>query len=190
LQQGGCATEHDTPTDSRDDQSLIDAINDGDEQSFGLLYQKHRDWVVRLAIRLGAHHDLALDVLQETFLYVARKFPGFELTAKFTTFLYPVVRHITIAQRQKASRLGQVDTLPEPASQPPTQATDLDDLAAVLADLSAGHREVILLRFVDGMKIEEIAEAMQIPLGTVKSRLHHALGTLRADERVKKYFEQ
>ena len=56
-----------------------------------------------------------------------------------------------------------------------------DQLAAVLANLSDGHREVLLLRFVDGLSLAEISEALEIPLGTAKSRLHNALAMLRAD---------
>ena len=51
------------------------------------------------------------------------------------------------------------------------------------------HREVVLMRFVDGLSLDEIATALDIPLGTVKSRLHNALNALRADPRVRKYFE-
>jgi RNA polymerase sigma-70 factor (ECF subfamily) len=49
---------------------------------------------------------------------------------------------------------------------------------------------VLLLRFVDGFSLNEIAEALEIPLGTVKSRLHHALDSLRQDGRTRKFFEQ
>ena len=52
------------------------------------------------------------------------------------------------------------------------------------------QREVLLLRFVDGLSLAEIAEAMDIPLGTVKSRLHNALQTLRQDERTRNFFER
>jgi RNA polymerase sigma-70 factor (ECF subfamily) len=63
------------------------------------------------------------------------------------------------------------------------------DLAVVLADLPAAHRDAVYLRFVDGLSLVEIAEAQGIPVGTVKSRLHNALATLRADPRTKSYFE-
>jgi len=56
--------------------------------------------------------------------------------------------------------------------------------------LSDEHREVLLLRFVDGLSLSEIADTMNIPLGTVKSRLHNALAFLRHDPRTKVYFEQ
>jgi len=64
-----------------------------------------------------------------------------------------------------------------------------EPLAAALAGLSEEHREVLTLRFVDGLSLAEIAEFMEIPLGTVKSRLHHGLSTLRQDPRTKSFFE-
>src|SRR5437667_10369463 len=73
-------------SDSRSDQELIAAINDGDSSAFELLYYRHRDWVVSLAYRFTGDRELAFDVLQETFLYFVRKFPGFRLTAQLRTF--------------------------------------------------------------------------------------------------------
>ena len=64
-----------------------------------------------------------------------------------------------------------------------------ESLAAALEVLSDDHREVLLLRFVDGLSLAEIAEALSIPLGTVKSRLHNALAGLRHDPRTKTCFE-
>ena len=58
------------------------------------------------ALRFLADQSLALDVLQETFLYLLSKFPGFKLTARLTTFLYPAVKNLSIAQRRKAKRFA------------------------------------------------------------------------------------
>ena len=71
----------------------------------------------------------------------------------------------------------------------PVESSSPDDLRQILKRLSEEHREVLLLRFVDGLDLAEIARAMDIPLGTVKSRLHNALETLRADPRTKQFFE-
>src|SRR5213083_3431708 len=91
-------------SDSRSDQELIAAINDGDSSAFEVLYYRYRDWVVSLASRFTGDRELALDVLQETFLYFVKKFPGFRLTAQLKTFLYPAVRNLSIAARRKAGR--------------------------------------------------------------------------------------
>ena len=177
--------------DQRDDQELVAAINGGDASAFEALYLRHRDWVARLAHRLTGDETASLDVLQETFLYVLRKFPGFRLTANFKTFLYPAVRNLSIAARRKTARYQAteaqlIDAENTPA--PESTITAPAELDFVLGALSETQREVLLLRFVDGLSLAEIAEAMEIPLGTVKSRLHNSLETLRADPRAREFF--
>jgi RNA polymerase sigma-70 factor (ECF subfamily) len=88
------------------DQELIEQANKGDSDAFEALYYRYRDWVYRLAWRFTGNQSDALDVLQETFAYLLGKFPGFELTAAMTTFLYPVVRHTSLAIRRKNRRFA------------------------------------------------------------------------------------
>jgi RNA polymerase sigma-70 factor (ECF subfamily) len=176
---------------ARSDAELVRALNAGDASAFDGLYYRHRDWVVRLARRFTGHDDDALDVLQETFSYLFRKFPGFVLTASMTTFLYPVVKNLSIAARRKRARLAQ---LPEEAPPDPPAPPGVDhgreraELAAVLDGLPEAQREVVLMRFVDGLSLVEIAEALGVPEGTVKSRLHNAIAALRKDDRTVQYF--
>jgi RNA polymerase sigma-70 factor (ECF subfamily) len=188
----GVSADPDTET-ARSDLELVAAINRGDAAAFEVLYLRHRDWVAALAYRFTEDSDASLDVMQETFLYLLRKFPGFRLTANLKTFLYPAVRHLSLAVRRKAGRyqataddLEQLEQTPSP-SEPAAAASDLQ---IVLTALPEEQREVLLLRFVDGLSLAEIAEAMGIPLGTVKSRLHNALDTLRHDEHTRNYFGQ
>jgi RNA polymerase sigma-70 factor (ECF subfamily) len=181
-----------TDLDARSDLELVAAINAGDEAAFELLYFRYRDWVTNLAYRFTRDESAALDVLQETFLYVLKKLPGLRLTATFKTFIYPAVRNLSIAARDKAYRYQATEAQIERVEN--TAATEIrvaaeDDLASVLATLSEEHREVLLLRFVDGLDLAEIAEAMNIPLGTVKSRLHNALALLRNNPGTRKFFE-
>src|SRR5881398_3329968 len=97
-------------SNSRSDQELIAAINDGDSDAFEALYYRYRDWVVSLAYRFTGDRELALDVLQETFLYFVKKFPGFRLTARLGTFFYPAVRNLSIAARRKTERCQSSET--------------------------------------------------------------------------------
>lgn len=177
----------------RSDLDLIAAINSGDAGAFEALYWRHRDWIVNLAFRFTGDHSLALDVAQETFVYFLKRFPGFVLTCQLRSFLYPAVRNLAIGARRKARRLQSgEDELTEIEAPPPAPTGDAgrDQLASVVSALPELHREVLLLRFVDGLSLTEIAEALEIPLGTVKSRLHNALDTLRRDERTKKFYEE
>ena len=175
-------------SDPRDDQALIDAANRGDAAAFEALYYRYRDWVVRLAWRFTANREDALDVLQETFAYLLRKLPGFRLSARMTTFLYPVVKNCSLAVVRKRKRYVSGDeALREAAARAPEASRA--ELAAALGVLPDAQRETLLMRFVDGMSLAEIADALAIPLGTVKSRLHNALNTLRHDERTRRYFQ-
>ena len=175
--------------DERSDEELVAAANVGDPSAFEALYHRHRDWTASLAYRFTGNRDDALDILQDTFIYVLGKFPGFVLTSKFTTFLYPVVRNLAITRRRKArGRLIGADQLVD--AEAPTEPTDpRQQLAAALARLPQPQREVVLMRFADGLSLREIATALQIPIGTAKSRLHNALSALRRDERTRKLLE-
>ncbi len=171
----------------------MDAANLGGSagaRAFEALYYRYRDWVVNTAYRFTQDRDAALDVMQEVFIYLLSKFPGFVLAAKLTTFLYPVIKHTAMAARRKSARFAGSDEilagLPAPDRAGPG---DSDEIEHVLAGLPAQQREVLLLRFVDGLSIEEVALALDIPAGTVKSRIHHAIRTLRQDPATKKYFE-
>ena len=175
--------------DPRDDAELVAAINAGDVEAFEALYFRHRDWVYGLAVRFTGDDELALDALQETFAYLLRKAPDLKLTARLRTFLYPAVKHIALALRRKSLRFASDEqALSELAAPPP--AADHAGLEAALATLPAAQREVLVMRFIDDLALEEIARALEIPLGTVKSRLHNALRTLRQDPRTASYFNR
>jgi len=169
------------PHDNRTDLQLVDALNQGDAEAFDVLYFRHRDWVMRLAMRFTGHHEDALDVLQETFAYFVRKFPGFVLTAAVTTFLYPAVRNFSLAARKKRLRSvsDKQDTLSLIPETPVSDSANRDEFTQALIRVSDAHREVLLMRFVDDMTQPEIAAALDVPLGTVKSRLHHAMLAIR-----------
>jgi len=166
--------------DDAADEDLVAAINEGDQAAFAILYHRYKDWVEGLAYRFTGNHDDALDVLQETFSYLVRKFPGFVLTARMTTFLYPAVKNLSIAARRKRQRsTGGGENLDLFCSDEATDGTNPEDLHVLLSGLSDSHREILLMRFVDDLTQPEIAEALELPLGTVKSRLHHAVNAVR-----------
>ena len=160
----------------RSDVELIEAWRRGDADAFEELYRRHRDWVVTVAYRFCGHREDALDVLQETFLYVVKKMPALELRARFTTFLYPAVKNLALTRRKKAKRFA---SLPANAPEPFELVGLPDESRELLTGLSGLQREVVALRFIDGLDLKDIAAALHVPLGTVKSRLHHALRALR-----------
>lgn len=180
--------------DPRSDETLVRTCNRGGPgaaAAFEALYRRHGDYVLRVALRFAPDMDTALDVLQETFLQLLRKFPpsgdGIELTARLTTLLYPIARNAAIDARRRAARLPvEADIMPDdlPAAPEP----DTDDFGRLLAGLPESQRETLTLRFVDGLTLDEIAEALAVPVGTVKSRLHLGVARLRASPALKDYF--
>jgi RNA polymerase sigma-70 factor (ECF subfamily) len=180
--------------DSRSDEELVAICNRGDGDAaaaaFNVLYRRHREFVLRVALRLTADRELAADALQEVFTYLLRQFPppgpGLELRARLTTYLYPVARHSTLTLLRKARRFSTAEQ--EPDSLPAPAESDTDDLDRLLATLPQPQREILSLRFVDDLALDDIARALAIPLGTVKSRLHLAIKALREHPAAKKFF--
>ena len=169
--------------ETKSDQELVGGANVGDAAAFEVLYQRYRQWVADLAWRLTGDESLAADVMQETFLYLLGKFPGFELRSQMKTYLYPIIRHIAITAAQKRRRIRPLDgpareDWTEHSGPPGNEASAV--LANAVAELPGPMREVLILRYADGLPIEAIAVAVECPIGTVKSRLHNALRSLRA----------
>ena len=181
--------------DPRSDEALVDICNHGHPRAaakaFETLYLRHKDYVLRVALRFTPDIDTALDVLQDTFVQLLRRFPptdeGITLNARLTTLLYPIAKNTAITAVRKAGRFPVADDVtPEDVPAPPGR--DDGDLGRVLANLPPGQRETLTLRFVDGMSLDEIAQALGIPEGTVKSRLHGGIANLRASTLLKDFF--
>jgi RNA polymerase sigma-70 factor (ECF subfamily) len=174
-----------TPS-TRADQVLLDAVLMNQSAAFGELYERHREFVWRTALRITGRQDVALDVSQETFTWLLNRCQQrrLRLTAQLSTYLYPVIRSIAMTRMRKdRERTGG---LPEVLAKEPSPRSDL---AHVLARLPEGQREVLLLRFVEALSLLEIATALGIPSGTVKSRLHHAIQALRDDPATRELLE-
>lgn len=174
------------------DSALLRLVSQGDGAAFGALYARHKDYVMRLGVRFTGDPEAAADVVQETFIYLMKKAPTLELTAKLTTYLYPVVKNLSLTAKRKdrvRHRLVRDDgaDIDVPAA-PAQESRDPDTLASVIGALPEHQREVLLMRFVDDMSMEQIGTALSIPVGTVKSRLHLAIKTLRADPGTAAFF--
>lgn len=188
------------PEDDRSDEELVEVCSRGSAEdaarAFEVLYRRHRDYVLRIAMRYSHDRDLAQDALQDAFAYLLRKFPpagpGLVLTARLETLLYPVAKHCAISAARKADRASGGPAGPSPDELPAEHSDPPDDavIDVALAALSPERREVLSLRFVDGFALSEIADILGIPLGTVKSRLHLALKELRQNPKIKSLFDE
>lgn len=182
-----------TPSPDASDEQLVAMLNAGNTEAFEVLFERYHGWGLRLALRFVRDDALAADAVQDAFVYLLGKFPGFELRARLTTFLYPVIKHNAIgaakATRRKTPTTGSEDAGPldsaaDPGSSPASEADAAGSggvLTRAIDALPDGQREVLLMRIVHGMGVSEVAAALDIPPGTVKSRLFHALRTLREE---------
>lgn len=166
---------------SRSDGELVEAANQGDRSAFEELYHRYRDWVFSIACRFCGNKDDACDVLQETFFYFFNKFPGFKLRAQLKTFLYPAAKHLALNRSKKDAQTvplspGFDQILPNTPRDELSERRDLFEFVQILPE---SQREVVMLRFADDLDLSEIAASLEIPVGTVKSRLHQALARLK-----------
>jgi len=160
---------------SPSDHQLVAAANRGEAEAFAVLYRRHRDFTLAVARQHARDEQEALDVLHDAFSELLSRFPGFELTGTVRGYLYRVVVRRCISLARKRNRVLPLGQL-EPTAPPTHSSGDFERLAARLSPV---QREVVLLRFVLDMKIREIAVVLDVPEGTVKSRLHGALRALR-----------
>ena len=151
--------------DLRSDEALVAACNEGDSreapQAFETLYRRHKDYVLRVAsaLRAGYRHR-ARRPPRHVHAYLLRRFPptgeGIVLSAKLTTLLYPIAKNTAITALRKSGRFPAAEDV-APDDLPGPESGDTTDIRGVLADLPGGQREVLELRFVDDLSLQEIA---------------------------------
>ena len=170
-----------------DERELIDRAQAGEAIAFERLAGQHAAPLWRCALALGKDSHWAEDLVQETLVEAWRSLARFDGRCRFSTWLYGILRHRFLKgrRRQNAVRLSASDALgqePCTARSPDRSAEASEDAQRVrqaVASLPEEHRLVVELRFFAGATLDEIAAALGCPLGTVKSRLHHALEKLR-----------
>ncbi|HSU66497.1 MAG TPA: RNA polymerase sigma factor [Tepidisphaeraceae bacterium] len=171
------------------DAELVRQIRAGDESAFSELVNRHADGLYRMACSLMGSAADAEDVLQETFLGAFNRLSAFEGRSSVKTWLVRILlNHASKFRRSK--RVRKTDALPDQigprsgdqnyaAASPAAAVQSRVDVHEMLQTLSAEHREVIVLRELQQMSYDEIAEALKIPRGTVESRLHRARQELK-----------
>lgn len=168
------------------DEELMARCRRGDAAAFTLLYERHRDRAMRHATGMLGEADAAGDVVQEAFLYVFRKAPEWEPRAKFTTLLYKVVSSLSVTAIRKrkkhaASEVNE-ETAADPGRGPEAHASGTELAGRVreaLAEMPEVYREAVALRFFEDLPYEDIADMLDVPVGTVKSRIHNGLELLK-----------
>lgn len=164
---------------SQADSELVARANRGDTAAFEEIYRRHRDFVFRLALAKLGNADDALDVLQDIFLKLLARFPGFELRSAMSTFLYSFVDNVCSDRRARRRPTVALDAVEaDPSASTMAECGD-ESGAGLLAGLEPAQRELLTLRFVDDLSLPQLAKALGVPVGTIKSRLHRAIATLR-----------
>jgi RNA polymerase sigma-70 factor (ECF subfamily) len=153
------------------------------------IYRQHASFVWKTLRQLGLDETEAEDAMQEVFLTVHRALPGFEGRSSMTTWLFTICRSTARDRRNRAYRRREVsdeeaiereEDRRGDASRAVEQGQQLRALQEILDRMSAEQREVFVLFELQAMGGEEIAETLQIPLGTVYSRLRLARGVFKS----------
>jgi len=163
------------------DELLVMRCQDGDAEALDMLVGRWQKRLWRHAFRLTGRRDAAWEVLQEAWLGIVRGIGRLADPACFRRWAYRVVTHKAIDWVRRSDRRRSDRNLADPVAAPPATA-DPDaaaDLQTVLAHLPDEQRALVSLRYFEELSVIEIAEVLDIPAGTVKSRLHDARAALR-----------
>jgi RNA polymerase sigma-70 factor, ECF subfamily len=161
------------------DASLVRAAQRGSERAVEELFARHWDDAYRTALLIAHDRAAAEDIAQEAFLAALRALPRFDRRRPLRPWLHRIVVNRAI-DWSRARRLRQeVDARAVPeAAAPPERSPGLGEVGAALARLSPEHRAVVVMRYLLEFTPGEIAELLELPRGTVNSRLRRALDAL------------
>ncbi len=172
------------------DEELIDETLNGNREAFCALALKYQDRVYNLALPIVGNHDDALDVVQETFLQALSHLESFRRSSRFYTWLYRIAYNCAIGTLRRRRKTLSVDVVSEEFGVSFESNEDAPDarlrrkdvakaLKVALAKLPTEYRKAIVLREIYDYDYEQIAEKLNVPVGTVRSRLHRARASLR-----------
>jgi RNA polymerase sigma-70 factor (ECF subfamily) len=181
-----------TGRDPVDDAELVAAARRGDRDAFRTLFERYHRRAYALAFGVLRHQDDALDVVQDAFIKAHKYLDKFEGNSSFYTWLYRIVMNLAIDHLRKHRRVKPVELddqhleeaagddslLPKILGANPGRALMDKEIRAridrALGELSDNHRAVLVMRELEGMSYEEMAQAMGCSKGTIMSRLFHA----------------
>jgi len=176
-----------------DDLDLVEAARKGDREAFRTLFERYHRRALALALGVVRNQDDALDIVQDAFIKAHKHLDKFEGNSSFYTWLYRIVMNLAIDHLRKHRRVKPVELdeqhleeqagadeglLPRLIGGNPGRALMDKQIRArideALGELSENHRAVLVMRELEGMSYEEMAQAMGCSKGTIMSRLFHA----------------
>jgi len=178
------------------DELLVLQCQDGDDDAMEMLIARWQGRFGRLAWRLTGQREAARDVAQETWLAIVRGIRRLDDPARFRIWAYRIVSNKSAdwIRRRGTARTVARDLQETAARTDPSQdgvqdgdrAGEVDSMRTALAQLPDEQRAILSLHYLDQMDVARIARVLNVPVGTVKSRLHHARGRLKQTlERIK-----
>ncbi|MCW8141890.1 MAG: sigma-70 family RNA polymerase sigma factor [Planctomycetota bacterium] len=171
-----------------DEDALLARARAGDREAFAALAAAHREAVYRAAWWILRDQDDSLDVTQEALLRAFRFLPGFDGRASFRTWARRIATNVALdrqarRRRDRADALPEEDVVSDPRDEAVGEALERDERRRLVREaietLPPAQRAAVLLRDVEGLSYEEIAGALEIPRGTVMSRLFYGRATLK-----------
>lgn len=177
-----------TNRESLSDKDLLSEVINGDLDSFDILVDRYKNRLMNFVFRFVKDADVAEDIVQETFLRVFRKRRDYKAIANFSTWIFTIAGNLAKSElrRRKRWRFFSIDAanegeksfeLPDLGRKPDRNAAISmfeDNLQDAIDSLKDKYKEALILRDVDGMSYQQIAEIMDVPVGTVKSRVNRA----------------
>jgi RNA polymerase sigma-70 factor, ECF subfamily len=181
--------------DDIDDLDLVDRARAGDGDAFRALFERYHRRAYSLACGVVRNRDDALDVVQEAFIKAHKHIGKFEGTSSFYTWLYRIVMNLAIDHIRRTKRVRNVDfdeslghaesdsigedelvprVLDENPGKSLVRKEMREHIGTALGELSDNHRAVLVMRELEGLSYEEMAQAMGCSKGTIMSRLFHA----------------
>ena len=177
-----------------DEKAMLRVRDKGDHAAFALLVNRWQTPIIRLCVRMMTDEQLGEDLAQETFAKLFRKRAKYKPTGKFSTYLWRVAMNMCYDELRKRKRqwerqFEQLDDDGEErqdrlaiAEETPHDTTARSEEAELVRDavgkLPEAYRSVLILRHYEGLKLREIADVLEIPPGTVNSRMAEALTRL------------
>ena len=178
---------------SSDEKQLIHECLAGRTEAFGQLVLRYQDRLCNALFRIVGSADDARDIAQDAFVQAFQKLGTFRGNSAFYSWLFRIALNVAASQKRRTrrktssidaarERQGHEPADPHPESEP-AHSIELEERQAVvqtaLAQLPAEFRTPLVLREIDGLKYEQIAEILECPIGTIRSRIHRARAELR-----------
>jgi RNA polymerase sigma factor (sigma-70 family) len=164
------------------DELLVMRCQDGDEESLAALVSRWQPRLLRHAMRLTREREAATEVVQETWVAIVRGLRRLDDAARFPPWVYRIVTNKCADWTRQRQRASMAPLAAEPAAKELSAEDSEADVAALrhaIERLPPAQQAMLSLFYVEGLSIQDIAETLSLPVGTVKSRLYYARSNLK-----------